>query len=158
MSELTNSKRVAIHGINYFSRISSHMKQEREKSTAMRLTLYPLAEPGCKEPAGLGSWGLKKADLRGREKKGLFLLPSAPSSPAFGSQFSSLPAVDAPPKRHTHSPQLPSPAQKEDTQRSSPRPPRENRPERSRGPGPSGGRHQDATGASGQGSRNPSNS
>lgn len=36
------------------------MKQEREKSTAMRLTLYLLAEPGCEEPAGLGSWDLKR--------------------------------------------------------------------------------------------------
>lgn len=75
------------------------MKQEREKSTAMRLTLYPLAEPGCKKPGGLGSWDLKKADLRGREKKA--------SSCCLRSQFSGLPAVDAPPKRHTHSLQLP---------------------------------------------------
>lgn len=99
MSELTNSKRVATRGVNYVSRISSHMKQEREKSTAMRLTLYPLAEPVCKEPGGLGSWDLKKADLRGREKKA--------SSCCLCSQFSGLPAVDAPPKRHTHSLQLP---------------------------------------------------
>lgn len=59
------------------------MKQEREKSTAMRLTLYPLAEPGCKEPAGLGSWDLKKGRSERKRKKGPLLA-------AFGSQFSSL--------------------------------------------------------------------
>lgn len=120
------------------------MKQEREKSTAMRLTLYPLAEPGCKKPGGLGSWDLKKADLRGREKKGLFLLPSLPvlwPSRCRCSTQEAHPLLTASLlRRKTHGEALPDLPGKTGQ-----------KGERSWASGRR--HHQDATGASGQGSR-----